>query len=237
MTLGSTSNTFLFAPPISDIFLEAFERCGIRGTALTRRHMISAKRSINLELVSWSNRGVNLWKVVGPVSITLVAGTKTYPVTVNSEGILDVYYSTINGGGAGFDIDRIMLPISRTQYAMIPNKDQVGTPTVYWYDKLSTPQLTFWEPPETGSPQYTIKYYYLQRVQDAAPVNGQVPDIPYRFTDTLCAGLARRLARKFAPQLYDTLKQEASESWLEAIFNDQENAPVQISPTVSNYWP
>lgn len=237
MTLGTTSNTFLFAPPISDVFLEAFERCQIRGTALTRRHMISAKRSINLELATWSNRGINLWKVTGPVTIPLVVGTPTYAVSINSEAILDVYYTTVDGGGTGVDIDRIMLPISRTQYAMIPNKLQSGTPTVYWYDKLTTPQLTFWEPPATGSPTNVVKYYYLQRVQDAAPVNGQIADVPYRFVDTLCAGLARRLARKFAPQLYDTLKQEAAESWNETIMNDQENAPISIQPTIAGYFP
>lgn len=237
MTLGTTSNTNLFNPPISDIFLESFERCGIRGTALTRRHMISAKRSLNLELATWSNRQVDLWQVVGPTTISLVAGQATYNINANSEAILDVYFTTVNGGGTGVNIDRIMLPISRTQYAMIPNKLQAGTPTVYWYNKQIQPTITFWEPPETGSPSYQVNYYYLQRIQDAAPVNGQIPQVPYRFTDALCAGLARRLARKFAPPLYDTLKQEAAEAWLEAIGNDIENAPVQISPTVAGYWP
>lgn len=237
MTLGTTSGTTLFNPPISEIVLEAFSRCQIRGTAITRRHMIEVRRSVNLELQTFSNRQIDLWQVSGPTTINLVAGQATYNVDPTSQAILDVYYTIVNGGGAGVNIDRIMLPISRTQYAMIPNKLQNGTPTVYWYDKLIQPTITFWEPPATAAPTAVINYYFLRRIQDAVPVNGQVPDIPYRFIDALCAGLARRLARKFAPQLYDSLKMEAAEAWNEAIGNDIENAPVSIQPTIMGYWP
>lgn len=237
MALGTTSGQYLFAPPVSDIFLESFSRIGVRGTAITRRHMIEAKRSINLELQGWSNGpGPNLWEI-NLSTIALVAGQATYTLPATTVSVLDVYYTTVNGGGAGVNIDRIMLPISRTQYAMIPNKLQPGTPTVYWFERLNPPTLTFWEPPDVGAPTQVISYYWLKQIQDAAPTNGQIADVPYRFEDALCAGLAVRLAEKFAPERLKEKMEMFTAAWNKALSTDQENAPVSIQPTIFGYWP
>lgn len=239
MARGATSGTYNFAPPVSDLYLEAFSRCGIRGTAITRRHMIEATRSINLEFVDWSNRGVNLWERKGPITASLVAGQPTYLVTQQSVAILDVWYSIANGLGSGVNNDRIMLPISRDQYAMIPNKLQQGIPTVYWYDKLTIPQITIWETPLVGQvgPTYNLQYYYLSQMQDAAPYSGQIPDVPYRALNALVAGLAAKLAEKFAPERLQEKMTLAERAWNIFIGNDQENAGTYIMPTVSSYWP
>lgn len=236
MTLGVTSGQYLFNPPVSDIFLEAFSRIGIRGTAITRRHVIEARRSINIELSVWSNGpGPNLWEVQLS-TINLIAGQATYTLPATTMSMLDVYYTTVNGGGAGVNIDRVMLPISRTQYSMIPNKAQAGTPTVYWFERLNPPTITFWEPPETGAPTQVVSFYWLKQIMDANPVNGQIPDITYRFIDALCAGLAVRLAEKFAPERLQEKMKMFDITWTKALSTDQENAPVSFMPTLSGYW-
>ncbi len=194
--------------------------------------MISATRSLNLELQSWSNRGVNLWKV-DLQSITLVQGQVTYSVPANTVDILDVYIETEYQ--AGQPIDRVILPISRTDYSMIPNKLQQAPPTVYWYDKIESPTITVWTAPDGAGP-YTLFYYRMYQVQDAAATMGQTPEITYLFQDALCAGLAARLAQKFAQPIFLAMKQEAKEAWMLAAEENREMVDIWISPQVWNYY-
>ena len=86
----ATSGTYAFDMPIGDVVIEAFDRCEVRGTALTRNHMLSARRSINLELLEWSNRGVNLW-AVKPFSLQIVVGQATY---VAGNGVTNISPAT-----------------------------------------------------------------------------------------------------------------------------------------------
>ncbi len=227
---------------VSEIITEAFERCLIHPAALTRHQWISARRSINLELQTWSNRGINLWEVI-PWTVQLVAGQATYTagagvtnIPSTCQSMLDVYYSIVNGYGSGINNDRIMVPIGRTQYAELPNKLTQGVPTVFWYQKLEIPQITIWEVPLQGYPTVQLSGYCLSRIQDASPTMGQTPDIPYRFNDALIAGIAARLALKFAPERYALLKGEAKEAWEEAADADREDVPMYILPQLGAYF-
>lgn len=242
MAVGQPSGTYGFNPDLASLTIEAFERCGIHAAALTRDQLASARRSLNLELVAWSNRGVNLWEVK-PFTLQIVAGQADYTagsgvtnISANTVTMLDVYRSVINGGGSGVNIDTIMLPISRQQYAELPNKAQSGTPTVYWYQKLESPILTVWQPPISGYPTWSIGGYYLSRIQDAYAVGGQTPDVPYRGLDALAAGLAARLAQKFAAAKFELLKLEAKQSWEEFADADREYTPIYYQPRVDAYW-
>lgn len=86
----TTSGTYDFELSNADIVLEAFDRCEIRPPAITGTHMISAKRSLNLELQRWSNVGVNLW-CVDLIVIPLVQGVPTYDIPQETVCLLDVY--------------------------------------------------------------------------------------------------------------------------------------------------
>lgn len=86
----TTSGTYNFELSNTDIVLEAFDRCEVRPAALTTEHMISAKRSVNLELQTWSNLGVNLW-CVDLITIPMVQGVPTYTLPKETVSLLDVY--------------------------------------------------------------------------------------------------------------------------------------------------
>ena len=67
-TPGFSSGTYNYGAPggpfaMSELLLEAFERCGKIGIELTVQHIQSGRRSLNLVLSSWANRGPNLWTV------------------------------------------------------------------------------------------------------------------------------------------------------------------------------
>lgn len=132
-------------------------------------------------------------------------------------------------------IDRIMTPQGRTDYAMYPDKFRQGIPTIYWFNRQINPTLTVWNVPDGYGP-YLLSFYAMTQVQDANPGMGETPNIPYRFLDALCAGLAARLAVKYAKAMLPVLEPMAKAAWLEAATEDRERAEQFILPDLGQYF-
>lgn len=228
----TTSGTYTFGLSNSDLVLEAFDRIQIRPAALTPEHLQSARVSLNLELLQWGNRGVMLW-AVQTASLTLVAGQATYTLPTTCNELLDTYYSIPATTGT---TDRMMMPMSRDIFAALPAKSTPGLPTQYWFQRLVVPQVTFWPVPAIGSPNETINFYYLRRLQDAAVSAGQTPDIVDRYFEALVSGLCARLAEKYAPTQEDAKVKKAMAAWIEAAQEDRDSPAISIMPNLSSYW-
>lgn len=224
----TTSGTYAFNPALGEIVLYAYQNIGVRPAAVLQEHMESARMATNMMLSRWSNQGVNLW-AVDLVTVPLVEGQTTYAVDGNTIMVLDAYTTTDSG------IDRVIMPISRTEYASYPNKTQQGFPTSYWFDRLVSPTLTLWPVPD-GSSATILKYYRVRQVQDANLQNGENVEIPYRWLEALSDGLAYRLARIWAPQMAVALKAQADESYQIAAEQDVENVNTYISPMIGGYF-
>lgn len=226
----NTSDTYNFAPSMGETVLFAYGACGVRRTALTQQHFEDARIATNMLLGRWSSVGVNLWQV-DQQCISLVRGQSTYQVPSNTIVLLDAYYS-INPGPT--QIDRIMLPVSRTEYASYPNKQQQGAPTVFWFDRLLSPTVTLWPVPD--GQQASFSYYRLRQTQDANFQNGQNVEIPWYFLEAYALGLAYRLALIWAQDRVPMLKPLADEAWSIASTQNVETAQQYISPMVQGYW-
>ena len=223
----TTSGTYDFNPALGEIVLYAYMNIGIRPAAVLQEHMESARMATNMMLSRWANQGVNLW-AVDLITTPLVEGQATYDVDPNTVMILDAY--TTAGGP-----DRVIMPISRTEYASYPNKAQQGFPTSFWFDRLISPTVTLWPVPD-GNSATTLKYYRVRRIQDANLRNGQQVEIPYLWLEAFADGLAYRLARIWAPQMAVNLKMQADESYQIAAVQNVENTPVYISPMIGGYF-
>jgi hypothetical protein len=81
-TYASTSN---FDLSIDDVAEEAFERCGLQ--VRSGYDLKTARRSLNLMLAEWANRGLNLW--------TIQLQEKTLP-----QGTTDLSGTSLFGSGA-----------------------------------------------------------------------------------------------------------------------------------------
>lgn len=228
----TTSGTYTFNPSLGELTLYSYNLCGLRNTSLLQEHMESARMATNLMLARWSNQGVNLW-CVDLVSEPLVQGTATYPVDADTVMILDAYMEIDNGSGP--PIDRIILPISRTEYASYPNKEQQGFTTTFWFDRLISPTVTLWPVPDGSSAQY-LKYYRVRRIQDSALTSGQTVEIPYLWLEAFALGLAQRLAMIWAPDKVQMLKPLADEAYMIAAEQNVEQAQQYISPMISGYF-
>jgi len=226
----TTSGTYAFNPSLGELTLYAYNQIGIRNTALTQEHMMTSRMATNLMLARWANQGVNLW-AVDLVTVSLVQGQTTYNVDGNTVMILDAYIETTGGSQP---IDRIILPVSRTEYASYPNKQQQGFPTTFWFDRLLSPTVTLWPVPDGNEPY--LKYYRVRQLQDSNLTNGQTVEIPYLWMEAFADGLAYRLAKIWQPQAAPLLKADAAESYKIASDQNVESASQYISPQISGYY-
>lgn len=224
------SGTYTFNPSLGEITLYAYNLCGIRGTALLQEHMESARMAANMMLGRWSSDGVNLW-TVDKQSVPLIAGQATYAVPGNTIVMLDTYVVTSNGGMA---TNRIIMPISRTEYASYSNPQSEGFPTTFWFDRLLSPTVTLWPVPD--GTQTSLDYYRVRQIQDSNFSDGQQVEMPYYFLEAFAYGLAQRLALMWAPEKVQMLKPLADESYQIAAAQNIETAQQYISPMISSYF-
>jgi hypothetical protein len=183
-------------------------------------------------LAEWANKGVNLWKSETQ-EISLVEGTDTYELPARTVSILVAYIRT--NADQSTQTDRLINPISTFEYGALPNKTNQAFPTVYWYNRQITPVLKLWPVPDGNGP-YELILQTMVQVQDANIASGETPDIPYRWYDAFCAGLAYRLSKHYAHHLEAARKQDYIEAWETAATEDTEDVPVYIYPALGQYY-
>lgn len=230
-TAQNTLKTFDFAPSGAEFVLAAFGRLQVRPTEITPTHMFNARMALNFILSEWSNNTPNLWEVDLQV-MPLTQGVETYAVPSPTVMILDLYIRT---GSGTTSIDRYLTPVSRTEYASYSNKLTQGVPTVYWYDRLISQNVTFYPVPDGGGP-YTVLFYSVRQTQDADVSDGSDIEIPYRFYEAYCSGLAWKLSEIYAPQLEDKLFARYTRAMELAMKQDTENVGLTIMPGLGGYY-
>ena len=226
----ATSGTYDFSLTNAEIVTSAYALLQIRRPSLLAEHLTDARIQLNLLLSSWSNLQVNLFNV-DLVSVPLIAGQATYNVDPSTIMVLDAYLS-FNGSPLS---NRLIFPISRTEYASYSNPSAQGTPSVFWFDRIRAPTMTLWLVPDASS-SYTLNYYRCYQNQDANLPAGETPAIPYRWLDAMVTGLAARLAKIYAPALEDKREADAQKAWNIAATQDVENVDLVVAPQLTGYY-
>jgi hypothetical protein len=223
----ATSGTTGFNLELADIIEEAGERCGVEIRA--GNQVRTARRSLNLLLAEWANRGINLW-TLEKNELLLLPGIDKYVLPADTIDLLEAVIRT----GTGINqTDLVLNRISASVYATIPNKNATGRPYQMWINRQpAAPEVMLWPVPDNSVP-YILVHWRLRRMQDAGTgLNTQ--DIPFRFLPALIAGLAYHMAMKFPEGLprLATLKQQYDEAWMLASDEDREKAPVRFVPRI-----
>ena len=233
----NTTATTSFNLDLNEIVEEAFERCGAE--LRTGYELRTAKRSLNLLLLDWASRGINLWMLeTGTHTLTFDVGT--YDLPADTVDLLD---HVIRTGTGQNQIDINISRISSSTYVAIPNKNATGRPIQIWIDRRTGandstgavvyPQFTVWPKPDAGT-TYTLFYTRLRRMFDVGTgLSGQ--DIPFRFLPCMVAGLAYYLSMKIpgAESRVAILKEQYDIAWDIAAGEDREKAPVRFVPRQS----
>tara|TARA_R100000353_G_scaffold643_1_gene862 strand:+ start:249 stop:917 length:669 start_codon:yes stop_codon:yes gene_type:complete len=219
MTLSGSTD---FELDVADYVEEAFERCGLE--ARTGYDLKTARRSLNLMLADWANRGLNQW-TIQQRTISLVKSDGEYSLDAD---VVDILSVVVRRDGTDFSINRI----SRDEFLSIPTKTTEGRPTQFFLDRQITPNLKIWPLPENSTD--VLIYDSLTRINDADTAKNTM-EVPFRFYPCLAAGLAYYISLKRAPERVQMLKAVYEEEFRRAIDEDRDRASFQISPSLRNY--
>ena len=215
MAVSGSTNWTLDA---AEVIEEAYERIGQE--ARTGYDLTTARRSMNLLLADWANRGVHLW-MVAAVTESLTSGTASYTL---DDDIIDIMDVVIRRDGTDYLIERI----SRNEYQNLPVKTITGRPTQYWVDRQSTPVIYLYPAPENSTDQ--LRFYRTERIEDVTALTNDT-DIPSRFIAPLVSGLSYQIAIKKAPERAEALKMIYEEEMARAEMEDRERVSLRLVPS------
>ena len=224
----ATSGTTGFTLDLSDILEEAYERAGLE--LRSGYDYKTARRSLDLLMLEWQNRGLNLW-TVRDTSLALVAGTGSYDLSGDKLDIIEGLLRT-DAGNTSKQADLTMQRISVSQYAHQTNKLTQGRPLQYYVERKPTGiTVHFWPVPDATT-SYTFAYYYMERIEDTGSPASNNMDVPARFLPCLVSGLAYQIASKRPEvmQMAPMLKQVYEEQWSLAADAAREKAALYMSP-------
>ncbi len=210
---GSTD----FELDVSDYIEEAFERCGLE--VRTGYDLKTAKRSLNLMLAEWANRGLNQW-TIAQRSQALTQGDGEYTIGTD---VIDILSVVVRRDSTDYSLDRL----SREEYLTIPTKTTQGRPSQFFLDRQISPNLKIWPVPENSTD--VLYYDALTRMDDADTFTNTL-EVPFRFYPCLAAGLAYYIAIKRSPQRAQLLKAVYEEEMERAIQEDRDRASFTIEP-------
>jgi hypothetical protein len=225
----TTSGTKTFELDVADYCEEAWERVGLEiRTGYDQR---TTRRSLNLLLADWANRGLNQWTIERETITVNPAAGVSYTMSGTTIDIISAIIRNTDGVGTTSQSDLTLDRVSREYYLNIPNKLTEGRPVQFFLDRQITPVLYVWPKPNTT---YYIIVDKLQRMDDAsAGVNTM--QVPFRFYPCLAAGLAYYLAIKKAPERVQLLKAIYEEEFERAASEDRDRAPLRLSASQNFY--
>ena len=218
----ATSGTFNFALEIDDVIQEATEMIG--GEQTLGHEPASARRSLNLMLKDWQNRGILLWSTEAS-AITVTASVSSYAL---SGSTIDALQVIVNRDNTDLPLTRI----SYEEYLQIPQKGQTGRATQYSIKRdRDNPTLFIWPIPENSND--VLKVEKIRELEDINKSAGQNADVPKRFLPCLSAGLAFYMSIK-RPGVdagkITFLKQNYEELLERALTEDSERASIFFKP-------
>jgi|TARA_R110000782_G_scaffold94749_1_gene178583 hypothetical protein len=217
----ATSGTYSFSMDIDEVIEEALEMIG--GEATLGNEPKSARRSINLLLQDWQNRGIQLW-TIGTTAVTVTTSVTSY--VLGSENI-DVLEAVVNRDNIDLQLERI----SMEEYLKVPRKGQTGRPTQFAVRRERDQSRVFlWPIPENSTD--AIKFETVKYFQDVSK-SSQTADISRRFYPCLTAGTAYFMSMK-RPGVdagrIQMIKGEYEDRLLRAQEEDKERASMYILP-------
>ncbi len=145
--------------------------------------------------------------------------------------IQQIYFSQPTTFGTG---DRLLNPLSRSEYIAIPTKLTQGFPSGYYFNQIIPPTISLWPVPPVNNTQTNILYTNYSYAQDITQMF-QTAQIPQRFYDALVAGITARLAMKFAADKLPIMEAKANETYAIAAKTDFECVTLRFEPDFISY--
>ena len=243
-TSGTTTFDKTFA--IEEIIEDAFERIGLQNVA--GYQLKSARRSLNILLQEWGNRGIHYWEI-DELDIDLIEGQAEYKFFRSSDdgtsavsnpngvyGISDVLEAQLRANRTQTtQSDSPMTKVDRSNYAGFSNKLSKGTPNQYFVQRfIDHVSIQVYPTPDSTNASKDMHIYYIKRIQDAGDYTN-ASDVPFRFIPCMVSGLAFYLAQKYQPQMVQAMKLYYEDELARALAEDGSASSTHITP--KTYYP
>jgi len=223
----AVSGTYNFNLDIDEVIQEATEMIG--GEDTLGHTPATARRSINLMLRDWQNRGVLLW-TTSTTAVTVAASVADYSLSSSTINVLE---ATTRRDNTDIKITRI----TPEEYLLIPAKTQTGRASQYSIRRgRDNPVMSIWPIPENSTD--ILRMEIVSEVEDVDKSAIQNADTPKRFLPALTCGLAYYLSMK-RPGVEATkiamLKANYEEILGRAMEEDRERASIYLLPRLTFY--
>ena len=245
---NTTSGTATFDKTfaIDEIVEESFERIGLQNVA--GYQLKSARRSLNILLQEWGNRGIHYWEI-DELNIDLIEGQAEYDFFRSSDdgtcatsnpngvyGISDVLEAQLRSNRTQTtQSDSPMTKVDRSTYGGFSNKLSKGTPNQYFVQRfIDHVSIQIYPTPDSTSGSKDMHIYYIKRIQDVGDYTNAT-DVPFRFVPCMVSGLAYYLAQKYQPNLIQPMKLAYEDEFARALAEDGSASSTHITP--KTYYP
>ena len=245
---NTTSGTATFDKTfaIDEIVEESFERIGLQNVA--GYQLKSARRSLNILLQEWGNRGIHYWEI-DELDIDLIEGQAEYKFFRSSDdgtsavsnpngvyGISDVLEAQLRSNRTQTtQSDSPMTKVDRSTYGGFSNKLSKGTPNQYFVQRfIDHVSIQVYPTPDSTNASKDMHIYYIKRIQDIGDYTNAT-DIPFRFVPCMVSGLAFYLAQKYQPQMVQAMKLYYEDELARALAEDGSASSTHITP--KTYYP
>ena len=245
---NSTSGTATFYKTfaIDEIVEESFERIGLQNVA--GYQLKSARRSLNILLQEWGNRGIHYWEI-DELNIDLIEGQAEYKFFRSSDdgtsatstpasvyGMSDVLEAQLRSNRTQTtQSDSPMTKVDRSNYAGFSNKLSKGTPNQYFVQRfIDHVSIQVYPTPDSTNASKDMHIYYIKRIQDAGDYTN-ASDVPFRFIPCMVSGLSFYLAQKYQPQMVQQMKLYYEDELARALAEDGSASSTHITP--KTYYP
>jgi len=245
---NTTSGTATFDKTfaIDEIVEESFERIGLQNVA--GYQLKSARRSLNILLQEWGNRGIHYWEI-DELDIDLIEGQAEYKFFRSSDdgtsavsnpngvyGISDVLEAQLRSNRTAVtQSDSPMTKVDRSTYGGFSNKLSKGTPNQYFVQRfIDHVSIQVYPTPDSTNASKDMHIYYIKRIQDAGDYTN-ASDVPFRFIPCMVSGLAFYLAQKYQPQMVQAMKLYYEDEFARALAEDGSASSTHITP--KTYYP
>lgn len=188
---GSTS----FSMTAADIVLAARSLLGIQASEepLADDELQLGIQWLNVMTKGWQADGIRTWTLTHG-TLALVQGQNSYTFGTGGD-VTTLPYDMYSVRIFRQSIDLPMWQMSEEEYFSLPNKDQQGYPTQYYYDRQrDTGVLYVWQSPDaTGG---TLRFTYRRVIDDIVDANNSL-DLPQEWYKALIYGLAVELIPQY----------------------------------------
>ena len=209
------SGTMTFNLDIGDLMEEAYERAGLR--LETGYDLRTGKRTIDLVLLEWQNRDIDIWMVEEKIWDEGV--TKDYcPVddqidlslAIGTVDVLDVILrtgDTQDGEGQYLTVwsDSRLTRLTERAYSAKSDKNTAGVPHSYYMktheiqDMSGSTQavISLYPSVNDGTDAlYNVLYWRTKRIADVGDPSSNTVEVPAQYLPALVAGMAFQIGMK-----------------------------------------